>query len=194
MRAKPLGLWLCVLLAGCAASRQQTPPRWEDPASEQMLRSLLCQLDRRCRWLRFRLYDLDAPLAEIRYRFEIVISRGLLERTLQDAERAFVLAHELAHLHLDHRPPRGAEERLAQELAADAWAAQRLRDTGFNGAAGAQLLQRLCGELARSEPAPAHAAAALAEYAQRLHALARITPWQDAADASRQVAPCGGIR
>jgi hypothetical protein len=194
MHAKLPGLWLCVLLAGCAAGVRQPVPRWDDPASERRLLALLCRLDQQCRWLRLRLYDSDVPLAEIRYRFEIVISRGLLERGMEEAEHAFVLAHELAHLRLDHRRPRNPEERLTQELAADAWAVRRLNDTGLDGCAGARLLQRLCSELAGGTPSSGRATAAQAEYAQRLRALAGIAACRDAPPAPGPATPCAGPR
>lgn len=95
----------------------------------------------------------------------------MLDRTVGEAERAFLLAHELAHLRLDHRPPRSASERLPQELAADAWASQRLRECGLDPAAGSALLQRLRDEVESTEPAPPHAAQALTEYRARLRAL-----------------------
>lgn len=161
---------LLVLLSGCAGT-PPAPPRWSDPATDTALRELLCRLDAECRWLRVRLYDLDTPLAEIRYRFEIVITRGLIARTADDSERAFLLAHELAHLRLAHQPPRSPAERLPQELEADAWATRKLAETGLDPQAGRRLLQRLRDELAATQPAPAHAAGALSEYAARIDAL-----------------------
>jgi predicted Zn-dependent protease len=134
----------------------------------QALTALLCRLDADCRWLKFRLYDTGQPLAEIRYRFEIVLSRGMLERTANEAECAFLLAHELAHLRLDHRAPRNAAERLPLELAADAWAASRLRDVGIDPAAGVALLKRLEDEVAASTPPPPRAEQALLEYRARI--------------------------
>ncbi len=152
------------------------PPAWEAPDTEPALLALLCRLEPDCRWLRLRLYDTDQPLAEIRYRFEIVLSRGMLERTASEAERAFLLAHELAHARLDHRAPRNADTRLPLELAADAWAAQRLRETGIDPGAGIELLQRLRDEVAHSEPAAPRVEEALAEYRERISAMQSRPP------------------
>lgn len=170
---KALQLLLLALLAGCSAGTPPRPARWQDAPTRDALQALLCRLDPECRWLRLRLLDTDRPLAEIRYRFEIVLSRGMLERAATTAERAFVLAHELGHLRLGHAPPRNADERLPLELAADAWAVERLWAEGIDPAAGLGLLERLAAELERAEPPPAGHASALAEYARRRAALAR---------------------
>nr|WP_282452683.1 M48 family metalloprotease [Lysobacter sp. CAU 1642] len=112
-------------------------------------------------------------MAEIRYGFEIWLSRGMLARTVGENERAFLLAHELAHLRLGHRPPRNAGERLPLELEADAWAAARLGETGFDARAGVDLLQRLRDEFESLSlsPAPPRATDALNEYRQRIDSL-----------------------
>lgn len=169
IRLRPLAACLLALLAGCGTPSPKPPAIWHAPDTEAALQSLLCRLDADCRWLRLRLYDSDAPRAEIRYRFEIVLSRGMLERTADEAERAFLLAHELAHLHLRHETPRSAAERLPQEVAADAWAARRVIEAGWAPGAGLSLLERLRDELENA--GPPHAAAALAEYAARISAL-----------------------
>lgn len=162
-----------LLLTGCGSPTRPAPPAWDSPETERALGDLLCRIDTDCRWLTFRLYDTDQPLAEVRYRFEIVLSRGMLQRTANEDERAFLLAHELAHVRLDHRPPRNAGERLPQELAADAWAARRLQEAGMNPSAGLALLQRLRDEVGQAEPQPPRGAEALAEYRQRIEAMRR---------------------
>lgn len=171
MRRKRLSILLMLMLAGCAGTAPRPPATWQAPDTKAALQDLLCRLDDECRWLKFRLYDTDQPLAEVRYGFEIVLSRGMLERTVDEDERAFLLAHELAHLRLKHAPPRSAEERLPLELAADAWAAARLAQGGFDPSAGERLLLRLRDEIEAMEPQPPRAAEALEEYARRIAAM-----------------------
>jgi Zn-dependent protease with chaperone function len=69
----------------------------------------------------------------------VVVSEGLLALLTNNSERAFVLAHELAHIALRHSVKSG----LPQEVQADHIALQTLRDLHLDPCAGFQALARL---------------------------------------------------
>ncbi|MBD8527590.1 M48 family metalloprotease [Pseudomarimonas arenosa] len=86
---------------------------------------------------------LDRPLAEIDFARRIVISKGMLRLMHSEAELIFLLAHEVAHYELSHRPPRSAAKRLPLELAADTRALEVMCRLGLRDAAARSLLTRL---------------------------------------------------
>lgn len=143
-----LCLCLLALLAGCAA-----PPvaerSWAAPSAvREHAGEVLCRLSEHCDDFRWRWLDHDDAQAELRFGFELVISRGFYRRLDNEAELAFVLAHELAHRFLNHRGVRDPAVRLPLELAADRWAADRLCAQGWSSAHASAFIERLLGEAA----------------------------------------------
>jgi len=87
---------------------------------------------------------------------EIVLTAGLMRLVSNESELAFILAHEMAHLRLEHFSPHVPflilnSEQLARialihqnwELEADREALEVLETAGFNGLAAVSLLERL---------------------------------------------------
>lgn len=86
------------------------------------------------------------PNAYLRTSNEIVLSGGLLQVIEDPSELAFVIAHELGHLQLGHLTsihPDSSGETIERELAADRYAQQLLRQSGFSPGAPRTLLSRL---------------------------------------------------
>lgn len=98
-----------------------------------------------------RLYVIEhpAPQAELIGGEILLVRSGLLEAARSDDEMAFVLAHELAHGALGHIAARRKPDwdASAAEIAADAWARQRVAAAGLEPQAGAALLARLLPDL-----------------------------------------------
>lgn len=69
----------------------------------------------------------------------VVITRALLARTHDTSEIAFVIAHEIAHIALNHDKNAGVHE----ELEADALALKVVTTMGFNPCSGSSVLERL---------------------------------------------------
>lgn len=70
---------------------------------------------------------------------EVVITHALLSKTPNLSERAFVMAHELAHIALGHRTEAG----IPEEVAADTLALRVVTRLGFNPCSGSSVLERL---------------------------------------------------
>lgn len=73
------------------------------------------------------------------YQREVVITHALLVKTPNTSERAFVMAHELAHIALGHGPKAG----IPEELAADTLALRVVTRLGFDPCSGSSVLERL---------------------------------------------------
>jgi predicted Zn-dependent protease len=101
--------------------------------------------------VKLRLYVLDhpAPQAELIGGEVLLVRTGLLDAAHTDDALAFVLAHELAHAALGHIAARRQPgwDSTAAEIAADAWAQQRVAGIGLDPRAGPALLARLLPEL-----------------------------------------------
>lgn len=112
-----------------------------DPAAERDLHALACRLlPSHCADL--RLYVVDSERTQARaYGNGMLLVHGALFAQLDDeAELAFALGHELAHLALGHFQ---AARTPALEPEADAWATRRLASLGYRQDAGSTLLTRL---------------------------------------------------
>jgi predicted Zn-dependent protease len=139
-----LAALLAGLLAGCA-SRPAGPiwPPLDDPALQAYAQQLACRLVTRCDDYPVQVIDLPEPQAEALPDGRIVIRLGLLLAVQEEAELAFVLAHEIAHRQRGHRAPRTLAARLPLELEADAVALATLRRLGYPEDAGSRLISRL---------------------------------------------------
>jgi hypothetical protein len=95
--------------------------------------------------MRIHVLDRPTPRADLLGGQVVVLHLGLLVRTRDEAELAFVLAHELAHRRLGHVAARRLADWDAQaaELAADRDAARTLQRLGYRVSAGSELLRRL---------------------------------------------------
>lgn len=122
-----------------------------DPGTEARILGRLCALDsQRCEGVRLYLMQGARPVADMDTSGVLRVNDALLEQVEAPAELDFVLAHELAHLALNHfEARRNADwDAAAAELEADAWARARLQERGLDPCAGWRLLQRI----ARSIP------------------------------------------
>ncbi|PLK27024.1 M48 family metallopeptidase [Novosphingobium sp. TH158] len=91
----------------------------------------------------------------------VVMSRALLSETRSDDEAAFVLAHELAHVVLDHQARRRAAGRARAVIAetereADRLAAWLMANAGYDPSVAPGFLRRRGGGLADLFPGPHH--------------------------------------
>ncbi|MBL8255849.1 MAG: M48 family metalloprotease [Pseudoxanthomonas mexicana] len=106
----------------------------------------------------------------------VLVWADLLLRVVDDAELAFVLAHEVGHARLGHAAVPAATataaDRLALEREADRWARARLVAMGYRADAGETLLAALSAELA-GDPARATVRATIEA---RLAALRALPP------------------
>lgn len=122
-----------------------SPGYLHDPALTGWLRRTALRIWPRGPALRVHVLDASAPQADLLGPTLVRVNLGLLRELHSGAEAAFVLAHETAHRelgHLDARLEPGWDGEAA-ELAADAWARQRLIDLGYGAATGSVLLGRL---------------------------------------------------
>ena len=131
------------------------PYRLDDPELEQALRDVGCRVDAEtCASLRPIVLRDPVPYAAVLPGGALVIHTGLLRRLGDEAELAFLLAHELAHERRgDTRarrdaapgPVRGDAAR-AREAAADRDAIARLVAAGYDPAAVVALWERLSAD------------------------------------------------
>jgi predicted Zn-dependent protease len=172
MRTRPpsCSILVALLFAGCAsqparhgpdaferhalAQRErlmaESPERLHDPETEQRIRARLCMIDAaRCEGVRIYLLRRPLPVADMDRNGVLRINVSLLYLVRSVTELDFVLAHELAHLVLDHfKVKRRADwDATAVELEADAWARERLLERGLDPCAGTRLLGRIAGAL-----------------------------------------------
>lgn len=77
--------------------------------------------------------------AFIRKKTEVVLTQTLLSRVTDESELAFILAHELAHIALEHTVNGGT----SAEVAADTLALQVVTALGFDPCSGSSVLERL---------------------------------------------------
>lgn len=155
LRLSPL-----LLLAACAATPVEPPAGFvdrqlqhreaqvarglagaRDPAAERTLHALACRIaPAQCAGLRVYVVDATGPKARAWRNGMLLVHGALFEHLDDEAELAFTLAHELAHLALLHwERPRDA----SLELEADRWARERLDALGYRTDAGLTLLRRL---------------------------------------------------
>lgn len=77
----------------------------------------------------------------------VVLTTGLLSVIESEDELAFVLAHEIGHLHssqqADNLELHGPEQLFRHEIAADRYAMTLLEESGMDAGHGALLLQRI---------------------------------------------------
>lgn len=165
----PLPLWpilAALLFTGCAsqpprpgpdaferhalAQRERqmarSPQRLHDPATEQRIRARLCVIAAaRCEAVRIYLLQRPLPVADMDGNGVLRINTPLLYQVRSVTELDFVLAHELAHLALDHFEDlrRKHKDATFAELEADAWARERLLELGLDPCAGTRLLRRI---------------------------------------------------
>ena len=83
--------------------------------------------------------DSSSANAFVRHRNEIVVTRALLTKVPDESELAFILAHELAHVALNHDSHGG----VSAEVAADGLALQVVTALRFNPCSGSNVLERL---------------------------------------------------
>ncbi len=135
---------LCMTLAGCVSvSPQAPPPTINDSALTVALNSLLCRVEPECAKLRLQVLDRPFEQAEMFPDGRLLVNIGLLLATRDEAEIAFVLAHETAHRRLRHRVAIATSTRTRLELEADADAVRALRQSDLPSDAGLGLLGRL---------------------------------------------------
>ena len=84
---------------------------------------------------------IESPRANafIRRKTEVVLTHALLTRVTDESELAFILAHELAHIALEHTANGG----IPAEVAADTLALQVMTALGLDLCAGSDVLERL---------------------------------------------------
>lgn len=161
-----LGLALSLVLAGCATrpsgpdgltrieqaelqrrERQlhASPQRVRDARLEAYLQRLLMRLGNEAPAMRIHVLDRPAARADLLGGQVVLLHLRLLVETRNEAELAFVLAHELAHRRLGHVAARRRADwdADAAELAADGDAVQTLQRLGYRVSAGRELLRRL---------------------------------------------------
>lgn len=167
----PLRPWQVVELREHAARLRASSQYVEDAALYAYLREWMNRIDPvAANQLELFVLDLPATQADLVAGRLLRLRLGLL-RVLQDeAELAFVLAHELGHVTLDHTAQQlsGELDPVAAELAADSVAQEALARLGMSPQAGVGLLLRL-----RDRDA---AAADRAQLRQRLDALLPKVP------------------
>jgi len=76
---------------------------------------------------------------------KVLLSRGLIFQLSNEAELAFILAHELGHTALGHLPPDGVapEERRALEIGADSFGVGLMALAGYDPRPAVQALAHL---------------------------------------------------
>jgi len=131
-------------LAGCSGAPSRAPPVViDDPALTQALGGLLCRVEPECEQLRLQVLDRPFEQAEMFPDGRLLVNIGLLLATHDEAEVAFVLAHETAHRRLRHRIGISPTARTRLELEADADAVRALLEADLRADAGLFLLERL---------------------------------------------------
>ena len=85
------------------------------------------------------LLDSASINAFVRHKDEIVVTAALLAKVPDESELAFILAHELAHVALNHDSHGG----IPAEVAADALALRVVTALNFNPCSGSTVLERL---------------------------------------------------
>lgn len=161
-----LTILAALLFAGCASQPPRTgldaferhaleqrerqiassPERRHDPATERRIRARLCVIDAlRCEGVRIYLLQRPLPVADMDGNGVLRINIPLLYLVRSVTELDFVLAHELAHLALDHFESQRRKDWDATEteLDADSWARERLLELGLDPCAGTRLLRRI---------------------------------------------------
>ena len=142
--SQALRLLLAAAVGGCAST--PAGPIWtplEDPPLQAYAQALACRVAPRCGEHPVLLVDLPGTQAEALPDGRIAIRRGMLLALEEEAELAFVIAHEIAHRRLGHRAPQSLQARLPLELAADAHALEQLRRLGYPDDAPARLIERI---------------------------------------------------
>lgn len=133
------------------------PRRLDDAPLAAAVRGVGCRVDPAgCGALRPLLLDEPGAVAAILPDGTLVLHTGLLLRLRDEAELAFVLAHELAHARRGDPPPRLADRPAGalgapsreREAAADADAVARVRAAGYDATAAVDLWTRLAAEQA----------------------------------------------
>lgn len=125
-----------------------------DLSAEADVSALACRLlPDRCRALRLYVVDSEVPQARAYGNGMLLVHGALFTHLDDEAELAFALGHELAHLALGHFQPgrsasgrSGSRQSAALEQDADAWATRRLAALGYRQDAGLTLLTRLARE------------------------------------------------
>ena len=84
---------------------------------------------------------IESPSANafIRRKTEVVLTQKLLTRVTDESELAFILAHEVAHIALEHTLNGG----VSAEVAADTLALKVVTALGFDPCSGSSVLERL---------------------------------------------------
>ncbi len=185
------GLYLIssALLFVCCGCSQQKSPALDDFVALRQQEKLLSRAELRDRHVRGYLYEVasrlahfsetplagprilwsEVPFAAATDRNEIIISTGLLYELKSEAELAYVLCHEFAHLKLEHTPrPVGgylSDRAVDDEMAADRSAIECLLSSYYDPHEAFQLLPTLRFH--------SHSPATAAELKQRIEA---VTP------------------
>jgi predicted Zn-dependent protease len=165
----PHRLFPLLLLAACAATPVGPPDRFvdrqlqhreaqvarglagaRDPTAERSLQRLACRIaPGQCDGLRVYVVDAAEPKARAWRNGMLLVHGALFDHLDDEAELAFALAHELAHLALLHWE-RARDGNL--EVEADRWAQDRLDALGYRSDAGLTLLRRLAAAGDRPPP------------------------------------------
>lgn len=153
---------------------EHSPRRVRDPALEAYLGRLLQRIEPRVEQRpRVYLIDTPTPQADLVGAQVLRIGMGLLLTVQDEAELAFVLAHELAHARLDHIDARRRWrwDGDQAERDADRAALVQMQTLGYRPGAGAGLLRRML---------PAMPPKARASMQDRIDALQSLAPAPDA--------------
>lgn len=183
-----LGIALALLVA-CAAtapSREATAARWRladaalrDPELERFLDRRLAAVGAGGSTAVSVVLRPPGLRAQWREPGVVLVWADLLLRVIDDAELAFVLAHEVGHSRLGHAEVPAATataaDRLTIEREADRWARARIVAMGYRADAGETLLAALSAELA-DDPARATVRSTIEA---RLSALRALPPEGD---------------
>jgi predicted Zn-dependent protease len=167
----PLRPWQVAVLREHAERLRGSESYIEDAALYAYVREWLRRIDPlAANQLELFVLDLPARQADLVAGRLLRLRSGLLRALQNEAELAFVLAHELAPVTLGHTALQlsGQFDALAAEIAADAAAQQALQRLGLHPQAGVELLLRL-----RRDDA---VAAEQAQLRQRLEALMPLVP------------------
>lgn len=157
------------------ARLEHSPRRVRDPALEAYIGRLLQRIEPRVEHRpRVYLIDTPTPQADLVGAQVLRIGMGLLLAVQDEAELAFVLAHELAHARLDHIDARRRWrwDAAQAERDADQAAFAQMQSLGYRPDAGAGLLRRML---------PAMPPKARASMQDRIDALQSLAPSPDAA-------------
>lgn len=175
-RAPVIGLVVLAALSGCARqaleqraeTHRQSAEAWDtffdtlqpydDPDLAAYVEGVLARVaGPKAIRPAIQVMDSAYPHAYVSRRTGIRITRGMLATLQNEAELAFVIGHELSHLHQSPTPDfrrldlkseqdpagalaRAAEQRMGREVAADLRAAFLLKEAGYDGSAARAVL------------------------------------------------------